>query len=77
LEQQFERLVGDAIFGIVQKQSGGFCGKPFAAFGVLRKKFSQVQFLDFLAVRGEGFPCVARCQWLNWHVFATCSVMIR
>jgi hypothetical protein len=35
---------------------------------------SQVQFLNFLAVRGERFPCFALCQWLNrrCHVFAPC-----
>jgi hypothetical protein len=69
-------LVGDAIFGIVEKQSSRFGGKPFATFAVLRKEFSQVQFLDFRAVRGEGVPGFALGQWWNGccHVADSCFV---
>jgi hypothetical protein len=44
LQEQLERLVGDAVFGEVQKQSGGFGGESLAAFGVVSEQFSQGSF---------------------------------
>jgi hypothetical protein len=60
LQEQLERLVGDAIFGEVQKQSGGFGRECLAAFGVFSEQFSQGQFFGFVcdARRGLSKPGV-------------------
>jgi hypothetical protein len=70
LQEQLERLVGDAILGEVQKQSGGFGGESLAAFGVVSEQFSQGQFLDLFVMRGEGFPSRALGEWFDWGSYS-------
>ena len=37
LEKQLERLVGDAVLRVVEKQADGFDRQPFTAFGIIRE----------------------------------------
>ena len=77
LQQQLERLVRDAVFGIIQKKSGGLGGQSFAAFGVVGEQFSQMQFLDLFAVRGEGLPGRALVTGLMIvFMLVTCSFVL-
>ena len=55
-KSSFERLVGDAVLRVIEEKSGGLDGHPLAAFGVGGEKLSEMQSLDFLVVRREGFP---------------------
>ena len=65
LQEQLERLVGDAIFGEVQKKSGGFGRESLPAFGVISEQFSQGQFLDFFVMLGKGIPSRALGEWFD------------
>ena len=56
LEQQFERLVGDAVLRIIQKKARRLGRQALAAFRVVGEQFPQMQLLDLLVVGGEGFP---------------------
>ena len=76
LQEQLERLVGDAILGVIQKQSTGFDRECLAAFGVFSEQFSQRPFLDFLVMRGEGLPSRALGEWFD-RCFHNCDFSFR
>ena len=57
LNQVFQRLVIDAVLGIVEIESAGFRSETFAAFRVSVEEFLDRRLGDLITVRGEGFPC--------------------
>ncbi len=56
LQQQLERFAGDAVLGVIQKQSGGPGSHALAAFRILGEQFAQMQALDFFVVCSERLP---------------------
>ena len=49
LEQQAQRLVSDAVLGIIQVKAGRFRGQPLASRRIGGKELAQVQPLDLSA----------------------------
>src|SRR5262245_46722268 len=68
LDQQLQRLVGHAVFGVVKIESHGLDREPLAALGVLCKELPQMQIFEPLVVRLQRFPCRERAQawYLPW-----------
>ena len=67
LHEQVERLVGDAVFRVVEVEAHGLGRQALAARGVCGKEVAQVQRLDLLVMLLEGRPLRAageRCQLL-------------
>src|SRR5262245_14194799 len=58
-KKKFERLVGDAILGIVQVEAHGFDRHPLAAIWIVREELSQMQLRRLLVVRVERVPRLA------------------
>ena len=56
VDEQLQRLAGDAVLGVIQKQSRRRSGQAFAALRVGGEKLAQVQLADFFLVGGQGFP---------------------
>jgi len=56
-KQQLQGLVGDAILGIVEEETGGLGCEVLAAFRVLGEKVAKMEFADSFTVRCESFPC--------------------
>ena len=59
IEQQFERLVGDAVLGVVQVQAGRFNRQTLAALGVLGEQRPEMNVAHDFIVRRQGLPCRA------------------
>ena len=53
-EEQRQRLVGDAVLGIVEVEPGRLGGQPFTACWVFGKQIAQMPALDLGIVLGEG-----------------------
>src|SRR5205823_7342795 len=51
-----QRLVGDAVLGVVEEQAGALGGEPLTSPGVLGEQGAQVNVLDLLMVRLERLP---------------------
>ena len=62
LPQQTERLVGDAVLGVVETEAGEFHRHSLAALRVVREERTQVQAADLLVVRLQRLPRWARRQ---------------
>ena len=62
LTQKPQRLVGDAVLGVVEIQAGGFHRHALAALRVVGEKLSQVQAADLLVMRLQRLPRWARRQ---------------
>lgn len=56
IHQQGERVIGDAVFGIVEIQPGGVDLQPLAALRVIRKKLPQVPSADVAVMIDERLP---------------------
>ena len=65
LEEQLQRFVGDAVFRIIQIESGGLQGHSFAAFWICGEEITKVQIAGLLEVRGQGAPGFAPGESLN------------
>ena len=63
--QQPERFVGDAVLRVIKVKADRLGGQALAAPGVGSEQFSQVQALDFPAMRSEGFPGLALDKWFH------------
>ena len=57
LDQQAQRLVGDAVFRIIEIDADILHSQPFAARGVFGEELAQMGALDLLIVLAEGDPC--------------------
>jgi hypothetical protein len=60
LHEEFEGLVSDAILRIIEVEAHCLRGQALAAFGIIGKELSKMQFSEFLMVRLEGPPSGAR-----------------
>ncbi len=58
-EQQLERLVGDAVLRVVEKEARGFGGEPRAALRIIGEELAQMRAADLLAVGRERLPGAA------------------
>ena len=67
LQQQPQRLVGDAVLGIVEIEAGGFDRQPLAALAILGKELPQMHALDLLIVLLQQRPGGARAQRRHAH----------
>ena len=56
LNQVFQRLVIDAVLGVVEIESAGLCRQALSACGVGGKEILQRCLGDLITIRGEGFP---------------------
>src|SRR4029079_12576776 len=55
-DQKRERLVGDAILGVIEEDAGRFGRQPLAASGILCKERSQMHITDVPIVMRERVP---------------------
>ncbi len=56
LDQQLQRLVGDAVLGVVEEQPGALGDQALAAVWVLGEELAQVALADLGVVLLEGLP---------------------
>ncbi len=56
LQKEPERLVGDAVLGIVEADADGLDGHALAALRIIREELPQMQLADFSIMRLEGLP---------------------
>jgi len=56
LNQQPQRVIGDAILGVVEIQACGFRRQAFAARGIVREERAEMQVLDRVIVALERMP---------------------
>src|SRR5215510_8324050 len=59
LEQELERLIGNPILRVIEVNAHGRGSETFATTRVIREQLAQMQLLNLLIVRFEGFPRVA------------------
>ena len=64
-DEEFERIVGDAVLRVIEEQAFCFYGHPLAALRVIGEEFSQMQLAGYFMVFGEGFPCATLGQWFQ------------
>src|SRR4029077_19359056 len=57
LHKKLQSLVGDAILGVIQVQTYRLDGHALAAFGIICKKFPQMQVTNLLMVSDQSIPC--------------------
>jgi hypothetical protein len=65
LEQQFERLVGDAVLRIIQVEARRLDRQALAAFRVIGEQVSEDADFNLLVVGGEGLPRRALGEWFD------------
>ena len=63
LHEQVERLVGDAVFRVVEVEAHRLGRQALAASGVCGKEIAQVQRLDLVIMLLEGRPFRATGEW--------------
>ena len=56
LEQQLQRLVGDAVLGIVEIDAGGLDHQPLTAPAILGEELAEVKTPDLLVVSLQRRP---------------------
>ena len=56
LQEELERFVGDAVFGVVEEDAEGFQTQALAALRILGEELAQVQRLHLGEVGFEGLP---------------------
>ena len=57
LQQQFQRLVGDAVLGIIEKKADSLGGKTLASLRVVGEQLAEMDFTDLLVVSSQRLPC--------------------
>ena len=62
LQEESERLVGDAVLGVVAEESGRLQREALAAARIVRKQLPKVDVPDFSVVFGEGLPGGTRAE---------------
>ena len=60
LDEQPQRLVGDAVLRVVEVDAGGFRGQAFAAPGIVREELPQMHAVDRRVMGLERLPHRAR-----------------
>jgi hypothetical protein len=55
-KQELQRLLGDAVFRIIEIDLRRFEGEPLAPLRVLSKQLAQMQLVDFAGMRFERGP---------------------
>ena len=65
LQEELERLVGDAVLGVIEVDADGLGGQALSAFGVVREELSEVQFPDHWVMGFEGLPRRALSEWCD------------
>jgi hypothetical protein len=63
LQQQPERLIGDAVLRVVEVDADRLGGQAFAAARVVGEEAAQVQVADLLVMRAQGLPGGAAGEW--------------
>src|SRR5580765_2452802 len=54
--EQLQRLVGDAVFGVIKEQTGGVGRESLTTSWVLGEQFAQMDFSELLLVKCQRFP---------------------
>ena len=68
LHEQLERLVGDAVLGVIQVKTGTFCSKTLARWN-RRQIAAARRALDFLLMRFKCLPGLCFCgSWRIAHI---------
>ena len=65
LQQQPERLVGNAVFRIVEVNADSFNRQAFAARRIVREELAQMQLSEFRVMGDECLPGCERGEWRN------------
>src|SRR5438046_9606834 len=71
LNQKPQRLGSDAVFGVIEVNSGSFGSQLVGALRSIREKFGKMEFAYFLLVRLKGFP---RSPLLSSDSWAWCQL---
>jgi hypothetical protein len=56
IKQKSERVIRDAVFGIIQVESRTFSGHPLTPLGIGREKIPQMHRPDFLEMTLKSLP---------------------
>ena len=65
LQEEPQRLVGDAVLGVVEVDADGLGGEALAAVGVVREELPEVQLLDLRVMGFERLPRRALSEWCD------------
>ena len=56
LQEEPQRVVGDAVLRVVEEEAGGLDCQTLAAFGILREQRAEMDVPDLFVVGDERFP---------------------
>ena len=56
LQQQLQRLIGDAVFRVIQVDPRRLGSQTFASPGIFREQLPHMEALDLAVVRGKRIP---------------------
>ena len=56
LQEQLERLIGDAVLGVIEEDAGGLRRQPLAATGIFGEQVAEMHVAHLLGVSFQGLP---------------------
>ena len=59
LQEELNRLVGDAVLGVIEVDADGLGGQALPALGIFGEELPKMQLPDFQVMGFEGLPCRA------------------
>jgi hypothetical protein len=63
LQQELQRLAGDAVLGVIKVDTDGFRSEALATLWVIREELSQVQFPHLGEMGLKSLPCCPLREW--------------